>query len=233
MKQIQQPSEAFVERVQEALLVLKQLTSEDVLTGRRQGMSLRLFTSTFDISRTSIKQYPQIHKQILSAIAEWNNEFAPEIIPKRNVEKRNQYNLRQKENQALKKELELAQNAQFEAWQERTQLEKELRDTQAELERLKLVGRFPAVVEGFSSRYAKLVPLWFQFEVLRLYSSEHESIMCRVEEYKSLYASALPGGVDGFYPLLVRSEPTFSGKSLLAVMQQVEAVERFLKARCM
>ncbi|MCF7504761.1 MULTISPECIES: hypothetical protein [Vibrio] len=233
VSQQKQPSEGLNERLQEALQALKLLTPEDVLAGRRQWMSLRLFTNTFDISRTSIKKYPQLYEQVLFAITDWNDDFGLCFESKKYAIKPNRVDELESKILNLEEELSLAQGAQFEAWQERMRSEDELKKVVAELNQLKQVGRFPPVVEGFSPRYAKRVPLWFQFEVLRLYPSEHESIMAKIEQYKKRYASALPGGADGFYALFVRPDAAFVGFSLLESMGQQEEVEALLKARCL
>ncbi|KPL97180.1 hypothetical protein [Vibrio splendidus] len=233
MNQQQQPSEGLNERFQEALEALKLLTPEDVLRGRRQCMSLRLFTDTFDITRTTIKKYPQLKEKVLLAITEWNVSFDLYSESPKDTIKPNRVDELESKILNLEEELSLAQGAQFEAWQERMRSEEELKAVVAELNQLKQVGRFPPVVEGFSSRYAKRVPLWFQFEVLRLYPSEHESIMAKVEQYKKRYAFALPGGADGFYALCVRPDAAFAGFSLLESMSKQEEVEALLKARCL
>ncbi|WP_241907775.1 hypothetical protein [Vibrio lentus] len=233
VNQQQQPSEGLNERFQEALEALKLLTPEDVLRGRRQCMSLRLFSDTFDITRTTIKKYPQFYEQVLLAITGWNHSFDLCSESPKDTIKPNRADELESKILNLEEELSLAQGAQFEAWQERMRSEEELKKVVAELNQLKQVGRFPPVVEGFSFRYAKRVPLWFQFEVLRLYPSEHESIMVQVEQYKKRYASALPGGTDGFYALFVRPDAAFVGASLLESMGQQEEVEAILKSRCL
>ena len=223
-------SRDFVERVEEALHALEDILPDDVLSGRQKMMSLRLFSQTFDISRTSLGKHRDEGLLVSAAIERWNDVHR--LVPTRLKESKSQKDNLQKiiDEQLLEiKRLEGAQLAEF---YEKCQLEKELGEALSKLEQWKNVGRLPSIVDGFSIRYAKSTPLWFQFEIMRLYGAEHETMMCSVEELKKRYGPVLPGGTEAFYSLLVRPESRFEGRTMIESLKtRSEDVERLLKIR--
>ncbi|MCL1089972.1 hypothetical protein L2744_10210 [Shewanella profunda] len=225
-------SSGFVERVEEAIQALDDIHPEDVLSGRQKVMSLRLFSQTFDISRTSLSKHPDVGILVSKAIESWNaaHMLVPTLL-KESQSQQKKDNLQKIIDEQLS-EIELLRSAQLAEYYEKCQLEKEFMEAQSKLEQWKNVGRFPSIVEGFSVHYLKSTPLWFQFEVLRLYGEEHEPIMFNVEELKKRYGPMLPGGTEAFYSLLVRPEPRFSGRTMIESLKtSSEDVERLLKMR--
>lgn len=225
-------SHHFVERVKEALQALDDIRPEDVLSGRQKMMSLRLFSQTFDISRTSLGNHRDVGQMVSKAIDRWNDVH---VLVHTTLKESKPQNKKDKLQKTIDEQLIEIQNlrrAQIDEWQEKRQFEQELKEALSKLEQLKNVGRFPSIVEGFTAHYANSTPLWFQFEVLRLYGAEHEPVMRNIEELKNRYGPVLPGGVEAFYSLLVRPEPSFYGRTMIESLKaSSEDVERLLKMR--
>ncbi|PTP19405.1 hypothetical protein CWO07_24665 [Vibrio splendidus] len=224
---------SFIARINEAVQALQQITPDCVLFGKRQVMSLRLFSETFDISRTSLLKYPHEKRLVLSAIKGWNEQYGLQRQDS-SLDKKNRKELvYQQKYDELAHELQVLRTAQLESWREKCLVEIKLKETKRQLDEFQSIGRFPALVDGFSSRYAQATPLWFQFEVLRIYGQEHDELMETVEKLKLRYGSVLPGGADAFYAILIRPESSLSGIHMLEALQfEPDKVESLLRSRC-
>ncbi|HDV5377936.1 hypothetical protein D6V40_05360 [Vibrio cholerae] len=225
-------SHDFVERVKEALHALDDIRPEDVLSGRQKMMSLRLFSQTFDISRTSLGKHRDIGLLVSDAIERWNDEYMLVSASLKETKSKQKKDDLYKQIDAQLSEIKRLRGIQLSDLNEKNQLRTDLEEALSKLEQLKNVGRFPSIVEGFTAHYANSTPLWFQFEVLRLYGAEHEPVMRNVEELKNRYSPVLPGGVEAFYSLLVRPEPSFYGRTMIESLKaSSEDIERLLKMR--
>ncbi|ENM3765299.1 hypothetical protein V9R55_000738 [Vibrio cholerae] len=225
-------SHAFVERVKEALHALDDIRPEDVLSGRQKMMSLRLFSQTFDISRTSLGKHHDIGQLVSDAIERWNVVHMLVSASLKETKSQQKKDDLHKQIEAKSLEIKQLESIQLSDFNEKEQLRTDLEKALSKLEQLKNVGRFPSIVEGFTAHYANSTPLWFQFEVLRLYGAEHEPVMRNVEELKNRYGPVLPGGVEAFYSLLVRPEPSFHGRTMIESLKASSVdIERLLKMR--
>jgi hypothetical protein len=225
------PSPSLVQRVEKAINYMKDIKPENVTKGHRFQMSLRYFSDTYDISRTSLNRYPSLKKRVQAEIELWNQQFCSS--PKSDASSRNvlSYQTRLAE---LESEVVLALTQQAEAWIKNLYLQQQLDDLQQQLKLQTQVVRMPSIVDGFPTHLSKKFPLWFQFELIRIFKADEiEQISNTVLKWREQYGPYLPGGVASFFSLLIRPESEFQLQTMLDFLGcNKDKVESLLKQRC-
>ncbi|WP_316678526.1 hypothetical protein [uncultured Tolumonas sp.] len=225
------PSPSLVQRVEKAINYMKEIKPENVAKGHRIQMSLRYFSDTYDISRTSLNRYPSLKKRVQAEIELWNQQFYSSHNSDVSSRKIQSYQDRITE---LESEVTLALTQQAEAWIKNLYLQQQLDDLQQQLKLQTQVVRMPSVVDGFPVHLSKKFPLWFQFELMRIFKAEEvELIANTILKWREQYGPYLPGGTSSFFSLLIRPESEFQYQTMLDFLGcNKNKVESLLKQRC-